>query len=345
MPRSTFSVNVSSNSSNGKRRKMPPSAKRLVANRRNALKSTGPRTVAGTSRSRMNALKHGLCAEKLFPQTPVSMVSHPVLPGECEATYHTVREELCKEFQPRTPSENWMIDHIATQLWRLMRAHAIERQLVEQEAIRIASERMEEARHGLKTRATQEAYDANGEDTTTIEPLTPAMVVASLFQGDDSSPMMRLIRYQRQAHNLVLRMFVRLAALRKRSNDELYSREDLDAFKYKGHSEYFRKTGWPDMSDRSATVASPTVPGTVGQAERGTAKHEVELVPDAPASGTDKDVYLTKPAANSVGQTFVSVPHESDPQDSDVAAATCETDKHGVCGGTLTLTLSRRERG
>lgn len=36
------------------------SAKKIAANRRNALRSTGPRTGAGKARSRGNALKHGL---------------------------------------------------------------------------------------------------------------------------------------------------------------------------------------------------------------------------------------------------------------------------------------------
>ncbi len=38
------------------------SEKRIAANRRNAMRSTGPKTTAGKSRSRLNAVKHGLSA-------------------------------------------------------------------------------------------------------------------------------------------------------------------------------------------------------------------------------------------------------------------------------------------
>jgi hypothetical protein len=45
-----------------------PSQKQIEANRRNALRSTGPSSKAGKERSRRNALKHGMAAEVLVPE-------------------------------------------------------------------------------------------------------------------------------------------------------------------------------------------------------------------------------------------------------------------------------------
>jgi hypothetical protein len=42
------------------------SFRQIEANRRNALRSTGPNTEEGKRRSRRNAVRHGLCAETVI---------------------------------------------------------------------------------------------------------------------------------------------------------------------------------------------------------------------------------------------------------------------------------------
>ena len=57
------------------------SQKQIEANRRNAQKSSGPKTIQGRSISRMNALKHGLLAEQV------------VVPGEDFEEFATLRQK------------------------------------------------------------------------------------------------------------------------------------------------------------------------------------------------------------------------------------------------------------
>lgn len=62
------------------------SRQKIEANRRNALKSTGPKTLRGKNYSRINALKYGLFAKDLFAyfmvrneNSEVSRIGHPTL--------------------------------------------------------------------------------------------------------------------------------------------------------------------------------------------------------------------------------------------------------------------------
>ena len=58
------------------------SRKQRDANRRNALKSTGPKTAKGKAQAKMNALKHGLTAEEI------------VIPGEDGKKFDALLEML-----------------------------------------------------------------------------------------------------------------------------------------------------------------------------------------------------------------------------------------------------------
>ena len=70
------------------------SDKKAEANRRNALKSTGPRTPEGKDAVRLNALRHGILSREIL------------LPGEDEDALRELGERLRNELQPVGELEN-----------------------------------------------------------------------------------------------------------------------------------------------------------------------------------------------------------------------------------------------
>jgi hypothetical protein len=83
--------------------------KQFAANRRNSQKSSGPRN---TTRSRYNALQHGLCAE------------HFEIPEDVPSTV-SIQEHLDhwnNFYQPASPVEALLVREIVTCQWRLERA-------------------------------------------------------------------------------------------------------------------------------------------------------------------------------------------------------------------------------
>lgn len=93
------------------------SARQFAANRLNATRSTGPRTIAGKSRSRRNALKHGLTG---------TTIVHGVEDAE---TYRIFHDRLKRRYRPRCAMEEELVGRLVSLLWRLRRANAIETEL------------------------------------------------------------------------------------------------------------------------------------------------------------------------------------------------------------------------
>src|SRR5579862_439171 len=90
------------------------SEKQLEANRRNAQRSTGPKTGEGKTRSSRNNLRHGLTGQI------------NILPTEDREAHDGFCAELSDSLNPETPMERQLALSVAEDSWRLNRARAIE---------------------------------------------------------------------------------------------------------------------------------------------------------------------------------------------------------------------------
>jgi hypothetical protein len=114
---------------------------RAAINRRNAQKSTGPRTPEGKNRSRFNALKHGMTAKTL------------VLPDEDADVLQMRVETWIADLQPQNHVEQFLVEQAVHLSWKMERADRAE---VAQLSRIIESAPIDEARR------QQEVADALG---------------------------------------------------------------------------------------------------------------------------------------------------------------------------------------
>jgi hypothetical protein len=94
------------------------SFRQFEANRRNAERSTGPKTEEGKRRSRRNALRHGLCAE-----TVIEIV-------EDVEDYKEFESAIIANYEAETAVERELALRLASLLWRIRRATSIDTDLM-----------------------------------------------------------------------------------------------------------------------------------------------------------------------------------------------------------------------
>src|SRR5712671_5226308 len=94
------------------------SFRQIEANRRNAIRSTGPRTEEGKRQTRRNAVRHGLCAETVIESI------------EDIEDYSAFEAAVIADYNAQTAVERELVLRLASLLWRLRRATAIETDLL-----------------------------------------------------------------------------------------------------------------------------------------------------------------------------------------------------------------------
>ncbi len=156
------------------------SERKAASNRRNSRKSTGPRTARGKSRSRLNALKHGVLASQAVIAT---------CEGRAERrAFEELVEGFALDFCPVGTFEQVLVQQIAACVWRQGRLLRFENRAAFQSRDNRTVREMNQALHGRPP-----IYVFKGKQMEGIDILDEAGLGLDLPSERDT---IRLIRYE-----------------------------------------------------------------------------------------------------------------------------------------------------
>jgi len=172
----------------------------IRANRRNAQKSTGPRTSEGKAAVSQNAIQHGLSARQ------------DVITSESQDDYRLYRERMLAELAPASPMESMLAERIVALSWRLKRVFRIQNQTIDALNANNTSSPL--------TKLTQSFF--KNHDLSQASPSKPAPELAlgrlAIKDFSNARVLDRLLMYERRIeHSLykTLLEFQRLNLIRK----------------------------------------------------------------------------------------------------------------------------------
>ena len=181
------------------------SFRQIEANRRNALKSTGPKSEEGKHASRCNALRHGLTAETIVGSL------------EDAEDYKAFEAAITADYDAQSAVERELVLQLASILWRLRRATTMETGLFEIQADHMQSYRknrelLSDSRDVIHTLVRRADTDRNVKADNTVEFARCFLRLANLpnFALD------RLSRYEAMLWRRLGRILFALDALDRR---------------------------------------------------------------------------------------------------------------------------------
>jgi len=147
------------------------SFRQIEANRRNACKSTGPITEEGKQRSRCNAVRHGLTAETVIGAL------------EDAEDYKAFEAAIIADYDAQSAVERELVLRLASLLWRLRRATAIETRLFE-----IQADQLREFTQGRQPQTkAQEIIDSRFSWTGSVD-ADPGQASQGITNGAEPRP-------------------------------------------------------------------------------------------------------------------------------------------------------------
>ncbi len=125
----------------------------IVANRANALKSTGPKTSQGKAVVSQNAVKHGLLAEQV------------VIAGEDPGAFESYREAMLGELAPVGVVETTLAERVVGLAWRLRRAERVQAEVFDALLAKDAASSVGKLLRSLQNKSKNSNQGDGPEDT------------------------------------------------------------------------------------------------------------------------------------------------------------------------------------
>ena len=193
------------------------SGARLRANRRNARKSTGPRTPEGKARSSLNAVTHGLCGDSV-----------QLLPGETSEAYWSFRHALVDALDPQDLAQLALAERAVSCAWRLRRVEPAEATILASHAVRrrldpfeteFALDPLGRPVPGL-TPSDRERLAEQMAKLPAVASAGEVLALAVLDAEDDGVALERLGRYEQRLQNQLHRALRELRVLQQQQSKD-----------------------------------------------------------------------------------------------------------------------------
>jgi hypothetical protein len=155
-----------------------------LANRLNALKSTGPRTTQGKAVASQNSVKHGLLAES------------DVITSESEADFELYRRQILDELNPVSPMESMLAERIVTLSWRLKRAGRFQNQAIDVLNSNLTNDPLKKLTQSLYRSIAGESPSNTGGSNGEL-----ALGRLAVKDFSDARVLERLLMYERRLEN------------------------------------------------------------------------------------------------------------------------------------------------
>jgi hypothetical protein len=177
------------------------SLKKVLANRNNAKKSTGPRTENGKAWAKRNAVKHGLRAE------------HIITVGENKIEFEELKDQFVKELQPIDIISMQLVNRIVLTAWNLQRSDKIQSGML---AYEMLSYEADEYKSKLK-----EIHHADFAGSQIKVPYQNLLMGLSFLRDCNSSnAMVKLVSYETRMLNRYSQLLEQL----KKYKEQKYER-------------------------------------------------------------------------------------------------------------------------